>query len=50
MSALTLGLLAAALSMGLAGALAFAWAARNGQFDDLEDVKYQLLREGHNDE
>ncbi len=45
MTAMTLLLLGGALCMGTAGALIFVLAARSGQFDDLEDTKYQLLRE-----
>ncbi len=45
MSALTIVLLAAGLCMGVAGMLVFAAAVRTGQFDDIEEAKYQLLRE-----
>lgn len=45
MTVLTLLLLAGALAMGLGAGLVFAFAARTGQLDDLEDTKYQLFRE-----
>lgn len=50
MTLMTALLLAVALLMGCAGALVFALAARKGQFDDLEDVKYRMLREGEDDD
>jgi len=42
---MTIGLLVGGLFMGGGAAMAFAWAVRAGHFDDLEDVKFQLLRE-----
>jgi len=45
MTAMTLLLLGGALCMGFSAALVFVLAARSGQFDDLEDTKYQLLRD-----
>lgn len=37
--------LASSLFMGLAGAVVYLYYFRKGQFDNQEDVKYQLLRE-----
>jgi cbb3-type cytochrome oxidase maturation protein len=31
--------------LAVAGALFFVYAVRSGQMDDLEDVKYRMLRE-----
>ncbi len=45
MDVMTLGLLAGALLMALGSGLVFVAAARSGQFDEIEDVKFQLLRE-----
>lgn len=45
MSALTLCLLAGGLCTATGAALAFAWAVRAGLLDEIEDVKFQLLRE-----
>lgn len=36
-------LLPIALGLGLAGLAAFFWAARNGQFDDLEGAAERIL-------
>jgi cbb3-type cytochrome oxidase maturation protein len=33
------------LAMGIAGILIYVYYLRKGQFDDPEDVKYQLFRE-----
>ena len=45
MSLLTLSLILGGLAMGLAAGLWFVAAVRAGQMDDLEDVKFQMLRE-----
>jgi cbb3-type cytochrome oxidase maturation protein len=37
--------IASALSMGLAGLLIYFYYLKKGQFDDPEDVKYQLFRD-----
>lgn len=37
--------IASALSMGLAGLLIYLYYLKKGQFDDPEDVKYQLFRD-----
>ena len=42
MSSLLL-LIPAALSLGLVGLVAFLWALRNGQFDDLEGAAQRIL-------
>jgi cbb3-type cytochrome oxidase maturation protein len=34
-----------ALALGLSGLLAFLWAMRNGQFDDLDGAPHRILRE-----
>jgi cbb3-type cytochrome oxidase maturation protein len=44
-SPLSLCLIVGALVSAVAGALFFAFAVRSGQMDDLEDVKYRMLRE-----
>jgi cbb3-type cytochrome oxidase maturation protein len=46
-SVLTLCLILGGLAMGLAAGLVFVAAARSGQMDDLEDVKFQMLRKDH---
>lgn len=33
------------LAMGLAGIVVYIYYLRKGQFDDPEDVKYQMFRE-----
>lgn len=33
------------LAMGLTGLLIYVYYMRKGQFDDLEDIKYQLFRD-----
>ena len=38
-----LGLIAAAVAMGLAGLVAFLWALRSGQFDDLDGAAHRIL-------
>ena len=37
--------LISSLSMALAGGIIYAYYLRKGQFDKLEDVKYQMMRE-----
>lgn len=34
-----------ALTLGLAGLVAFIWAAKNGQFEDLDGAPHRMLRE-----
>lgn len=34
-----------ALTLGLTGLLAFLWAAKNGQFEDLDGAAHRMLRE-----
>jgi cbb3-type cytochrome oxidase maturation protein len=34
-----------ALTLGAAGLLAFFWAMRNGQFEDLDGAPHRMLRE-----
>lgn len=36
-------LIAAALSLGLLGLVAFLWALRSGQFDDLDGAAHRIL-------
>ncbi len=45
MSPMTLGLMIGGVLMAVAAACIFAWASLDGQFDDLEEAKYQMLRE-----
>ncbi len=45
MSLTTLSLILGGIAMGLAAGLWFVVAVRSGQMDDLEDVKFQMLRE-----
>jgi len=33
------------LALGLAGLLIYIYYSRSGQFDDLEDTKYEMFRE-----
>ncbi len=40
---ITVMLFAAGISMGIAGALVWAWGVRSGQFRDLEKTKEQLF-------
>ena len=47
MTPLTIGLLAGGLCMAIAAGFIFAAAVRGGQLDDLEEVKFQMLRENH---
>lgn len=37
--------IASSLALGIAGLLVYLYYQRKGQFDDLEDVKYQMFRE-----
>lgn len=34
-----------ALSLGMAGLIAFFWALRSGQFEDLDGAPYRILRD-----
>lgn len=34
-----------ALTLGLGGLLAFLWATKNGQFDDLDGAPHRILRD-----
>jgi cbb3-type cytochrome oxidase maturation protein len=45
MTALTLCLIAAGIAMAISAGLFFVWAVRSGYLDDLEDVKFRMLRE-----
>ncbi len=38
-------LIPAALFLGLLGVLAFMWALRSGQFDDLDGAAYRILED-----
>lgn len=38
-----------ALTLGLAGLVAFFWAMRNGQFDDLDGASYRMLQDEEDD-
>ena len=38
-------LIPVALTLGLAGLLAFFWAMKNGQFEDLDGAAYRVLRD-----
>ena len=42
-------LLGYALLMGLGAYLVFLWAVKDGQFENCEDIKYQLFRENADD-
>lgn len=39
-----------ALTLGLAGLAAFFWAARSGQFEDLDGAPYRMLRDDEEEE
>lgn len=41
--------LISSLVFGLAGLLVYLYFLRKGQFDDPEDVKYQMFRDEEND-
>jgi len=47
LSWLTLSLILGGLAFAAAAGFLFAAAVRSGQMDDLEDVKFQMLREDH---
>lgn len=47
MTVLTMCLIAGGLASALAAAMAFVAAVRSGQLDDLEETKFQMLREDH---
>ena len=34
-----------ALTLGLAGLIAFLWAMKNGQFEDLDGAPHRMLRD-----
>lgn len=38
------------LALGIAGALVYIYYLRKGQFEDPEDVKYQMFRDEENEE
>lgn len=38
-----------ALALGLTGLVAFFWAMRSGQFEDLDGASYRMLRDEEND-
>jgi len=44
---LTLCIIAGGLSSVIAAAMVFVAAVRSGQMDDLEETKFQMLREDH---
>ena len=50
MTLLTIGLIAGATLMAAAGGVLFVLAVKKGQFDDIEDTKFQILREDEADE
>ncbi len=37
-----------ALTLGLAGLVAFLWALKNGQFEDLDGAAWRILRDTKN--
>jgi cbb3-type cytochrome oxidase maturation protein len=39
-----------ALTLGLAGLAMFFWAARNGQFEDLDGAPHRILHDDENNE
>lgn len=39
-----------ALTLGLAGLVAFFWAMRNGQFEDLDGAAYRVLRDDEDED
>ena len=47
MTTLTICLIAGGLATAIAAALVFTAAVRSGQLDDLEETKFQMLREDH---
>ncbi len=40
-----LWLIVSSIAFGLSGMLVYVYYMRKGQFDDTEDVKYQMFRE-----
>ena len=38
-----------ALTLGAAGLVAFFWAVRSGQFDDLDGAPHRMLRDDEDD-
>ncbi len=42
-------LIPAALFLGAIGLVAFLWALRSGQFEDLEGAKYRILQDDEDD-
>jgi len=44
-----LGLIISSLLMGLGGIWAYIYYLKKGQFEDPEDVKYQIFRSDEND-
>jgi cbb3-type cytochrome oxidase maturation protein len=40
-----LWLIVSSIAFGLSGMLVYVYYMRKGQFDDAEDVKYQMFRE-----
>jgi len=41
---ITVYLIIAAVFLGLGSWLVFVWAAKSGQFEDIEDVKHIIMR------
>lgn len=39
-----------ALMLGIVGLVAFFWAARHGQFEDLDGAPYRMLQDDDNEE
>jgi cbb3-type cytochrome oxidase maturation protein len=39
-----------ALTLGLTGLIAFLWAMKNGQFDDLDGAPHRVLRDDEYDQ
>lgn len=48
MTALTLCLIVGGLVLAASAAMAFAGAVRGGHLDDLEETKFQMIREKEN--
>lgn len=42
--------LALSLSVGLIFFALFCWAAKSGQFDDIEEAKYEMFRDGEDED
>lgn len=42
-------LIPVALALGFAGLLAFFWAMKTGQFDDLDGAPHRILRDDEHD-